>query len=282
MSLGEILAFNFIEIGSYSLNLAKVLSALFVLAGARFFIAFLHRGFLQRLFKKRKLDVGRQYTIYTLFKYVVYTIAVLWGLQLLGFHLSVILGSAAALLVGIGLGLQQTFNDLISGIILLSEGTVEVGDVLAVDGMVGKVKSIGIRTSDIETLDNMSVIIPNSKLVVENVVNWSHNSKPTRFSIQIGVGYNSDVQLVTQVLLQVVNAHNTVLDRPASSVLFKEFGASSLDFEVYFFTDDYLQIEVIKSEIRYRIIEEFRAKQIEIPFPQNDIWIRGGGTSTTV
>jgi small-conductance mechanosensitive channel len=274
MSFTEILEFNFINVGGYHLNLIKLISATLILIGARILIAFIFSTFLKRFFKKRSVDIGRRYAIEQFLKYIIYTLALLAALQAVGVQFSVLLGGAAALLVGIGLGLQQTFNDLISGVILLGEGTVEVGDIVKVDGIVGKVTSIGIRTSKVETRDEISIIIPNSKLVVDNVVNWSHNESPTRFNVGVGVSYESDIQLVTKLLLQAAEEHPDILKEPTPKVQFKDFGSSSLDFELLFYSTAYLRIEFIKSELRYRIMELFRTNKIEIPFPQRDLWIR--------
>lgn len=259
---------------AYKLTIGHLLLAALVLVGAKLFILFLQRTVLKRFFEKRNVDMGRRYTIVTLLKYVVYTIAILWALSLVGIQFSVLLGGAAALLVGIGLGLQQTFNDLISGIILLSERTIEVGDIVKVDGIVGTVRKIGIRTSKVDTRDDFTIIIPNSKLVIDNVVNLSHNRNPTRFQVTVGVAYASDVELVTSILLQAANEHKKVLKNPAPKVQFKDFGNSSLDFDLHFFTYEYLRIEFVKSDIRYRITELFRQHKVEIPFPQRDLWLR--------
>ena len=274
MGFIEILEYNFIEIAGYSLNLAKLLTAIFILLGAKVLIRVIHRAFLKRFFYRKGIDIGRQFAIYTFIKYILYTGALLWSLSMIGIHLSVLWAGAAALLVGIGLGLQQTFNDLVSGIILLIEGTVDVGDVIIVDGLVGTVKSIGIRTSKVDTRDEISIIIPNSKLVVDNVVNLSHNKNPTRFIIKVGVAYASDVKLVTSLLLQAAKDNKAVLSNPPPRVQFKDFGNSSLDFELLFFSNEFLGIEFIKSEIRYKITELFRKNNVEIPFPQRDLWLR--------
>ncbi len=274
MSIEDLLGIELIKFGDKVLLVYHVLSALLVLFGARLFLTLIQRLFLKRFFKKRKVDRGRQYTIITLLKYVVYTMAILWAMQLVGLQLTVLLGGAAALMVGIGLGLQQTFNDLVSGIILLSEGTVEVGDIVSIDGLIGTVTSIGIRTSKVETRDAISIIIPNSKLVVDSVVNLSHNKNPTRFQVKVGVAYASDVQLVTKLLLQAANSHKDVLEQPEPRVQFKDFGNSSLDFELNFFSNEFLRIEFVKSDIRYKITALFRENGVEIPFPQRDLWIR--------
>ena len=195
-------------------------------------------------------------------------------LQAIGVQPTALVAGGAALLVGIGLGLQQTFNDLISGVILLIDGTVEVGDVIKVDGLIGTVQKITIRTTHIQTRDTVIQIIPNSKLVNENVINWSHNRVPTRFQVNVGVSYASDINLVTSLILQAANDLPKILKKPAPSVQFIDFGNSSLDFQLHFYSNEYLKIEYLKSDVRYKIMELFRDNGIEIPFPQQDLWIR--------
>jgi len=209
-----------------------------------------------------------------LLRYVVYTFALLSSIQALGISLSILWAGSAALLVGVGLGLQQTFNDLFSGLVLLGEGTVEVDDILEVDGSVGRVVSIGLRTSKLVTRDRIDLIIPNSKLVTEKVTNWSHFESATRFAVHVGVSYGSDVELVKQILLEVSESERAILRKPEPEVIFKDFGESSLDFTFYFFCHDFWEIEEIKSNIRFKIIKLFKEHDIQIPFPQRDVWIR--------
>ncbi len=177
-------------------------------------------------------------------------------------------------MVGIGLGLQDSFRDLISGIIILVEGTVEVGDVLEVDGIVARVSNIGLRTSKLETRDRVSILVPNSSLVVNKVTNWTHDDQPTRFHIKVGVAYGSDLDLVTKLLIKSAASHHLVLDNPAPDVQFKSFGDSSLDFELLFYTKEFLRIEFLKSDIRYNVDKNFRENNVQIPFPQRDVWFR--------
>ena len=158
---------------------------------------------LYRYYKRSQIDLGSQYAINQLLKYVIYTMALLWAISSLGIEMTVLWVGAAALLVGFGLGLQQTFNDFFSGIVLLFERSVEVGHVLNIGGMIGTVKEIGLRTSLIETRDSITVVVPNSKLVTDNVVNWSHFDEKVRFSISVGVAYGSDTKLVKRFFPKV-------------------------------------------------------------------------------
>ena len=259
--------------GTNSVTVQNVLIALAIISFARL-ISYLLSKSLKSRFQRRGVDIGRQFAIITTFKYILYTITVLWSIQALGFTLSYVWGGAAALLVGLGLGLQQTFMDWISGIVLLIEGTVAVGDIVVVDGTVARVRYIGIRTSKVETRDSVVIIIPNLKLVINNVVNFSNNNEPSRFQIHVGVSYQSDVQLVTRILIQAAEEQKEVLDLPPPSVHFTDFGNSALEFTLHIYCREFFRIERIKSEVRYRIIDMFRQQGIEIPFPQRDLWIR--------
>lgn len=229
---------------------------------------------LYSLFKKKEIDQGTRFAINQLLKYLIYVIAVYLALKSLRVDMTLILGGAAALLVGIGLGLQQTFNDFFSGLVLLFERSVSVGDILDVNGQVGAVKKIGLRSSIIETRGNISFIVPNSKLVNENVQNWSHFVDHGRFDVQVGVAYGSDTALVKKLLLEAVNEHHLILDYPVPFVRFGDFADSSLNFTVMFFTNRFLIVEDIKSDIRFKIDKAFRANDISIPFPQRDVWMR--------
>lgn len=277
MTIKEILEFNFLNVGGYHLNLLDLIEATIIIMVARFLLWFIGK-LLQRVFKRNSIDLGRQFAIKQFIKYIVYIFTFLAVVRAVGIELSLLWAGSAALLVGIGLGLQEMFTNLVSGIILLIEGTVEVGDVLVVDGMVGKVSKIGIRTSKIENRDGITVIVPNSKLVTNNVVNWSHNRSSTRFNITVGVSYSSDVQLVTQLILEVAKKHSDVISQPPPQVQFVDFGSSSLDFVLYFFSNEFWRIEAVKSDLRYSITQAFRANNIEIPFPQRDLWLRNPET----
>ncbi len=251
-----------------------VLSAALILLFTRLFLWVITEIVLYPYYKQKEINVGSQFAINRLLTYFVLVIAVVATLQYVGINLTVLLGGTAALLVGVGLGLQQTFNDLICGIILLFERTVEVGDVVDLQGLIGRVKRIGLRTSLVETRDNFSVIVPNSKLVGDNVINWSHTDAKARFKVSVGVAYGSDTQLVKQILHEVAAQHTKVARRPEPIVRFANFGESALDFELIFWSRELMPIENIKSDLRFAIDQRFREAKVAIPFPQRDVWIR--------
>ncbi|MCG8327442.1 MAG: mechanosensitive ion channel [Chitinophagales bacterium] len=255
-------------------SLSNVLMAIFILLMARLISWVFIQFILSRYYRQQKVNVGSQYAINQLLMYFIYVIAILIALETLGFSLTVLWGGAAALLVGIGLGLQETFKDLFSGLILLFERTVEVGDVVEVDGLVGSVKKIGVRTSLVETRDNITVIVPNSKLIIEKVVNWSHYDNKARFKVAVGVAYGSDTELVKQILIKIARENAYVVRHPSPFVRFVNFGDSSLDFEIHFWSHEFIRIEDIMSDMRFEIDKAFRENNISIPFPQRDVWMR--------
>lgn len=278
----ESLDLNF-SIGSYNetaFKINNIFAAILILFMANLLTWVLLEIVLSTYYKKNHVNLGSQYAINQLLKYVIYVMAAIIALDNVGIQTTVVWGGAAALLVGLGLGLQQTFNDLISGLILLFERTVEVGDVVEIENLVGTVKKIGLRTSLVETRDNITVIVPNSKLVIDNVINWSHYDNKARFKVMIGVAYGSDTDVVKQILLQVARKNIYVLKHPAPRIRFVNFGESSLDFELLFWASNFVVIEDIKSDLRFSINKAFRNHSIEIPFPQRDLWVRTNNVSS--
>jgi len=225
----------------------------------------------------RDLDKGSIAALVQLIKYFVYTVAIVILLESIGVKMTVLLTSSAALLVGLGLGLQQVFYDLISGVLLLFEGTIKIEDVVEINqDLIGRVKHIGLRTSKIETRENIYVIVPNSKFISGDVVNWSHIAKSTRFKVVVGVAYGSDVLLVKELLLKAADKHQNVEENPGPFVRFNDFGDSALIFELYFWTNETFGVENIKSDLRFKIDALFREHGVSIPFPQRDLHIKSG------
>lgn len=220
-----------------------------------------------------RLDTGREFAISRMTKYIAITLFVLLALAALQVNWK-IFAVLAPLLIGIGLGLQQVANDLVSGFILLIEPTIRVNDIVEVDNIVARVKEIGLRTSNVETRDGIAMIIPNHKLVSEKLINWSSSDTVTRFKIAVGVAYGSDVELVKKILIECAWKHSKVITNPSPEVFFMNFGDSSLDFELAFWSSHLFPIERVKSELRFMITAAFRENNVEIPFPQRDLHIR--------
>ncbi len=233
------------------------------------------RSIFKRMVKKNKLDKGTGWSIFSIIKYFIWVIIIVLVLDTFGVKITILLASVAALLVGVGLGIQQLFSDLASGIITLVERNLKVSDVIQLDdGTVGRVLSIGLRTSKIRTRDNIIMIVPNSNFVNDSIINWSHMERSTRFYVQVGVAYGSDVKLVEKVLLDCAAKHEGVSKTPSPFVRFYDFGDSSLVFQLYFWVERSFFIENIKSDLRFYISDAFRDNKIHIPFPQRDVHIK--------
>lgn len=266
-------SFELLHLESMTVRVYHIFGLLIILFSTRLVIKFAGK-IISRQIKQKGLDEGRTLAIYQIIKYVIIVSAILLGLEVIGIKLTLLLGGAAALLVGVGLGLQSTFNDIFSGIILLFERSISVGDVLEVDETVGRVSEINIRTSEITTFDNISILMPNSKLVNDSIINWSHNRQLTRFTVKVGVSYGSDVQLVKKILNNVAVEHPEVDQTRTPDIFFQDFGDSALQFELKFWSTNLMQIGKIRSDLRFAIDAKFRENGITIPFPQRDIHIK--------
>jgi small-conductance mechanosensitive channel len=212
--------------------------------------------------------------VFSFAKFFIYLVVVLVSLQNMGAQLTAILTASAALLVGIGLALQTFFQDIISGIFILVDQSVHVGDIIEIDGKVGRVVDIKLRTTRAVTINNKVLVIPNHKYLTSILFNWTENGTLTRESVDVGVAYGSDVDLVTKILLQVAEEHSKVLKDPEPIVLFMDFGESSLNFRLIFTVDDSFTAAIPKSDIRYRINQLFIENNITIPFPQRDVYLK--------
>jgi small-conductance mechanosensitive channel len=257
----------------FNLKISNVLAAIVIFYIGRLIIWVITHLILYGYYKRKSIDIGGQYAINQLISYVGYFIIILAALGALGLNVNLFWGGAAALLVGVGLGLQQTFNDFFSGIVLFFERTVKVGDVVQMQGFVGTIRKIGLRASIVESRDSVSVIVPNSKLVNLNVVNWSHTNGIVRFSVKVGVAYGSNTKLVKKLLLEAANTHEDVLKYPAPFVRFEDFANSSLMFMLFYFSKKLIAEEDVKSDLRFHVDELFRANSIKIPFPQSEIYL---------
>jgi small-conductance mechanosensitive channel len=256
------------------IRLSSVLNTLIIYLITRLFLWVLTQIVLHRYYNRQSFDQGIRYSINRLLTYLFYFIATVVALHYLGMNLGLLLGGAAALLVGIGLALQNTFSDFFSGLVLLFERPIAVGDFITYDDKTVQVLHIGLRATKVKDRDSVNFIIPNSKLISQTVVNWSYDEKSARFQVTVGVAYGSDTRLVEELLMQAADEHPEILKRPKPKVLFKDFGNSSLDFVLNYYSKNIYNSEWLKSDLRFRIDELFREHNITIPFPQRDVWMR--------
>jgi small-conductance mechanosensitive channel len=276
-TLNSIIEFELFKIGKYSLTMGILLTVLFAIIFTKVLL-WTVKKIIFRNKKLRKFEEGNLHSLFQIIKYVIWIFAILIILDIVGLKLNVLLAGSAALLVGIGLGLQNTFNDFISGVILLFEGSIKVGDILEIDNDVVKIVRIGLRTSEAMNRDDIVTILPNSIITTNKVTNWSHQSKKTRFRLHVGVAYGSDVPLVLELLRKSAMEHPEIKDGSSINVRFLNFGSSSLDFELLFFSKNIFRIENVKSEIRIIINQKFIENNITIPFPQIDLHLKSNNS----
>lgn len=256
------------SVGSIRISLVDI-----VIAGIAFFGLLLVTRILQRILADRvlpqtQLEPGIQHSVAAGFGYVGIVLAAALGVTTLGIDLSNLAIIAGALSVGIGFGLQNIVNNFVSGLILLIERPIKVGDWVVVGSNEGLVRRISVRATEIQTFQRASVIVPNAEFLSNSLTNWTHKDRNGRIEIAIGVAYGSDVRKIEEILLKIANAHEEVMSVPEPVVLFMNFGASSLDFELRCFTENVTRRLRIASAIRFEIDAIFREEGIEIPFPQ--------------
>lgn len=233
-------------------------------------------GFIERRIARRQhIDPGLRYTICRLVKYLIYTGGLLFALkQAFQIDLTSIAVVFTALSVGIGFGLQYIASDIASGFILLFERPIRIGDRITIGEDEGDVQSINLRTTIVTTNDRIAIIVPNSKLVSQRVVNWSYGDPRARIAIPIGVADDSDIQLVTDTLIEAAQNVANVLSDPQPNVQFLKFGDYSLDFRLLVWTNQPRRHIQIRSDINYRIAELFRERSIRIPYPTQEFLLK--------
>lgn len=271
--MGNFFSYKLISIGDYSLTLWSIISIFITIIITNVLLKIIKK-ILSRYAKRTNLDQGRFYSIFLIIKYFVWVISIVICLDIIGIKITLLLASGAALLVGLGFGLQNIFGDIVSGIAILFEGSIEIGDVIEVNKVIGKVKKISIRNTIVQTQDDYVIIVPNHKFISDNVINWSHTNNTVRFSINVGVAYGSDTKLVTGILLDCARKHTLLSKYPSPFVRFNDFGESALQFQLFFWCKEVFVIENVKSDLRYMIDKKFREFNIQIPFPQRDIHIK--------
>jgi len=221
--------------------------------------------------KMDEIDQRKFISVFKFIKYLTYIIVVFVVLSLAGVNITPFLAASAALLVGLGLALQELFQDIIGGLLIIVDKSLLVGDVIEIDGKIGRVIDIKLRTTRAITRDDKVIVIPNHKFIKDTIYNYTQNHKSTLDLVRVGVAYGSDTRRVEELLLDSVAEQKGVLKAPAPFVVFEDFGDSALVFSVYFSISDSFIDPKIKSAIRFRIDALFREHNITIPFPQRDI-----------
>lgn len=240
----------------------------------------LKQWIVTRLLSQSNVDLGVRLAIGAIVRYIVLAIGLIIIFQSVGIDLSTLTIVAGALGVGVGFGLQNITNNLVSGFILLIERPIKVGDRIEVGSVTGDVVNISLRSTTVVTNNNIAIIVPNSEFVSNSVTNWSYTDRNVRFNFPVGVSYRSDPELVRRLLIQIAGQHPGVLKDPKADALLQEFGDSSLNFILRVWTRQYATTpSVLRSELNFMIWNIFKEHGIEIPFPQRDLHIRTGNVN---
>ncbi|MDP8213204.1 MAG: mechanosensitive ion channel [Candidatus Zapsychrus exili] len=266
--------FPILHIGDAAVTLGKVGLAICIFLGALIVSAVSQRLLRKRLYKQLKLTSAAVYSLSRIIHYSFLVLGVFLAAQCIGLNFSTLAVTFGFLGVGIGFGLQNITSNFISGIILLFERPIGVGDLIKHGDSIAEVLSINMRSTIIRTFDNVTIVVPNTKFIENDVINWSMDDPRIRLHCPIGVAYGSNVDLVNQVLLNIANEHSEVLNEPSAEVRFLEFGDSSLNFDLLIWTARPDNQKVLRSEINFMIDKAFRENGIRISFPQLDLHVQ--------
>jgi small-conductance mechanosensitive channel len=260
-----------------SLSLVQLFLLIALLVAVFWFSSRTKRFLFNRFLVKSGLDRSLQYAIAQIVSNLVLVIGIFIVLENTGIHLGALTVFAGAVGVGVGFGLQNIASNFISGLVILAERPITIGDRVEVSGIVGQVQQIRARSTVILTNDNIAMIVPNTKFIDSPVTNWTYGDPRVRFRVPIGVAYGSDVKKVSEALIAAGRSNPHVLEHPAPSVFLKEFGDSSINFELVVWSSEMShRPSRFKSDLNFAIEEKLREAEIEIPFPQRDLHIRSG------
>ncbi len=273
-TIDKVMHYQLFELNKQPVTLASL--TVFLLIVVAFFVIsrLLTRTLLKRLLMRFHIESGIRFTMVRISHYILMIIGVIFAFQFVGVNLSGLAVIFGLLSVGIGFGLQNITSNFIAGLILLFERPIKVGDRITVGDTEGDVQSINMRSTTVNSLNNIAIIVPNSDFISTRVINWSHGDLKTRLVVDVGVSYSSDVELVLKSLREVADENSLVLRVPEPDVLFRGFGDSSLNMQLRVWIADPTRYYNIQSEINIAIARKFREKSIEIPFPQRDLHIR--------
>ncbi len=255
-------------------SLVNIASAILVFIVVLALTKIVQRSFEKGPFAHANMDIGVQHSLTTLIGYGGLLVAIFAAVSAVGFDLRNLALIAGALSVGIGFGLQSIVNNFVSGLILLFERPIKVGDWIVTPSGEGTVKRISVRSTEIETFDRSSIIVPNAELVSSTVTNWTHRNKIGRIKVPVGVAYQSDPEVVREILLKCARDHPLIVSYPESFVVWQDYGASSLDFELRAYLADISKGLTVRTELRFAIFKALNEAGIEIPFPQRDVHVK--------
>lgn len=266
-----------VTLGSTSLTLLTIVQLVALVALLFYLSNKLRSWVVEGLLSRTRMEIGIRQATGSIIRYVVLVVGFVIILQTAGIDLTALNVLAGAVGIGLGFGLQNIVNNFISGLIILFERPIKVGDRIVVGNVEGDVVRIGGRSTEVVTNDNITIIVPNSKFITENVINWSHNDRKVRFRIPVSVAYGSDVRLVERLLLEAATENPDILEQPPPGVRLMEFGDNGLVFELRAWSTSLIHRKgLLVSNLNFTILEKFTGHGIQIPYPQRDLHIRNG------
>ena len=273
--LGGLFAKPFFYIGGVAFTPAFLIKVTLYLAALGLATSVIRRTIQSRILSRTALDSGQQYAFARIGGYVIFLVGLVVGLESTGVKLDSLLVFGGTVGIGVGLGLQTLANNFVSGLVLLLERPVKLGDRVEVGGVAGAVVRLAGRSTWVRTNDNVVIIVPNSEFVSNRVTNWTANDRSVRFSLPVGVSYDSEPDRVREILLAIARQEPSVLASPPPDVLFRGFGDSALNFELRVWTTERVQTpQVLISDLYFAIFRTFRENGIEIPYPQRDLHLK--------
>ncbi len=272
--INTIFTFKLFSINQTPVTLASIILFFLMIIFFYFFSKAFNRFLLKRILHRFGVEKGLQFTLTRVSHYLLMITGTVIAFQFIGIDLSGLAVIFGLLSVGIGFGLQNITSNFVAGLILLFERPIEIGDRVMIGDLEGDVTAINIRSTTIRTLNNVSIIVPNSDFISNKVVNWSHGDTRVRIEVKIGVAYNSDLDLVLNTLKEIAREHPKVLSIPEPEVIFESFGDFAWNLNLRVWLPDPHYHHQIRSELNCAIVRKFRQKQIEIPFPQHDVYLK--------
>lgn len=269
-SIKEVLSYPVLDNDTIHIRISTFLAIIITIIAVTYLLKVVRSLVTKKLPEE---DKNKFESIFGFLKYLFYILAIVIILHTSGIDLTVLLTASAALFVGLGFALQHLFQDIISGILIILDQSLHVGDIIEIESKVGRVFEIRLRTTRALTRDDKVLVIPNHKFLTDSIFNYTQNHKTTREAIKIGVAYGSDVNLVKKLLEEVADEQSGILKKPKAFVLFEDFGDSALVFSLNYYITDSFSDPRRKSDMRYRIDAKFREHNISIPFPQHDVHI---------
>ena len=265
----------YFHIGGVAFSPAFIVQSILVLVLLSLFSRKSSRLLRIHVIDRTNLGIGQRYALERTSTYVIFSVGLFIALQMAGVNLNSLTVLGGALGIGIGFGLQSIASNFVSGLILLFERPIKVGDRVEVGNLNGEVINIGARATWVRTNDNIVIVLPNTEFITKEVINWTANDRQVRFSVPLGVAYSSNPDEVRAILLDVAHRNTDVMDNPGPDVIFKGFGDSSLDFDLRVWTRTKVNLpQILRSDLYFEIFRAFREKGVEIPFPQRDLHIR--------